>query len=112
VTTDEIAGLAAAIGLDAETFGRRFVRQVGDRLSLVEAPSHACVFWDPSAGCTVYEARPAQCRTWPFWPRHLVAPEAWRRAADSCPGIGSGSLHTIDQVEAQARRAAAALRDP
>lgn len=40
--------------------------------------SPACVFLDSETNfCKIYEARPTQCRTYPFWPSLLSSPEAW-----------------------------------
>mmetsp|Transcript_29994 Transcript_29994/g.62141 ORF Transcript_29994/g.62141 Transcript_29994/m.62141 type:complete len:308 (-) Transcript_29994:50-973(-) len=38
----------------------------------------ACVFLDPSSNkCGIYDVRPVQCRTYPFWPSLLESPEDW-----------------------------------
>lgn len=48
-----------------------------------------CRFLDGKR-CSVYEGRPTQCRTWPFWPE-LMRPRAWRREVVAfCPGVGKG----------------------
>lgn len=41
--------------------------------------------------CTVYEARPVQCRTFPYWPENVASPEKWYGLAAECPGIGKGT---------------------
>ncbi len=83
VNQAEIEMLAAAVGLDAEEFQRRFVRAVGVRKSLTELANGDCVFFDgESRRCRVYEARPRQCRTWPFWPSNLATPAAWQQIAE------------------------------
>lgn len=110
VDLDAMTQLADHLRLPLDEFTTRYVRRVGDRFSLIERPGGECVFWDASAGCTVYPARPTQCRTWPFWPIHLASPESWRRAQASCPGARRGPVVPLDQIEAQARRAAVALR--
>ncbi|MCB0392569.1 MAG: YkgJ family cysteine cluster protein [Bdellovibrionales bacterium] len=52
--------------------------------------------------CSVYEARPTQCRTWPFWPEVLTA-KAWKKeVADFCPGIGKGKLYSEKEIESLA----------
>jgi Fe-S-cluster containining protein len=104
VESDEIRRLAEHRGVDEATFARRFIRQVGDRLSLIERPNGDCVFWDRDEGCTVYEARPEQCRTWPFWPMNLVDRAAWRRVGRRCPGVDQGRLYTLDEIRDAAAR--------
>jgi Fe-S-cluster containining protein len=70
----------------------------GERLSLKEKSNYDCIFWKD--GCTVYRARPLQCRTFPFWRNVVSAPETWEIAASGCPGMGSGALHSLKQIEA------------
>ena len=42
----------------------------------------ACIFLDPTTmHCLIYEARPAQCRTYPFWSPILSSMETWN---DEC----------------------------
>ena len=37
--------------------------------------------------------------TFPFWGRHTESEETWEQAGIRCPGIGTGELHTADEVE-------------
>lgn len=37
----------------------------------------SCIFLDPSGKCSIYDVRPVQCYTYPFWPSLLVDPEGW-----------------------------------
>ncbi|CAN5714644.1 YkgJ family cysteine cluster protein [soil metagenome] len=104
VNPEEIAGLAEHQGLSIEEFSGRFVRQVGRRYSLIEKPNHDCVFWDAQVGCTVYEARPEQCRTWPFWSENIESPEDWDRVRSTCPGSGRGQWFSLEAIEAAAAR--------
>jgi len=49
--------------------------------------------------CVVYEARPTQCRTWPFWPEVMGA-KAWAKdVAAFCPGVGKGKLWSPKEIE-------------
>ena len=46
-----------------------------------------CIFLDPSTNlCEIYQARPLQCQTFPFWPE-LLSSRAWREEASVCEGI-------------------------
>jgi Fe-S-cluster containining protein len=102
VNKEEIEKLAGLLNLEVAEFERRYVRQVGIRKSLVEFPNGDCVFFhSESRTCQVYDARPRQCRTWPFWDSNLASPETWRETARHCPGCNRGKLVTLDKIEEQ-----------
>ena len=47
--------------------------------------SHDCIFFDRSAnGCGIYQARPQQCRTFPFWDYFKTHIEELQH---ECPGV-------------------------
>lgn len=102
VNRREIARLAGKLDLELDEFGSRYLRQVGRRLSLTEIPvpgsaeKKACVFWDGS--CTVYDARPSQCRTFPFWKENLRTPEDWDEVAKLSPGVNQGRLYQLGEI--------------
>lgn len=98
----EIAALAKRLNLDEETFEQAYVMQVGIRKSLKEFPNGDCVLFDNEKRCcTVYEDRPRQCKTWPFWESNLRTPETWAETCEACPGSGQGKLYQLDQIEEQ-----------
>ena len=74
---------------------------------------HDCVFWT-DGGCSVYSARPLQCRTYPFWSHIVDSEEQWAREAAECPGIDIGPTHSGDDISAalRARRAAPPVHRP
>lgn len=48
--------------------------------------------------CSVYEGRPMQCRTWPFWPEVMKA-KAWSKdVASFCPGVGKGRTWSAEEI--------------
>ena len=101
VERDEIESMADALSMDTETFERKFVRQVGPDKSLIEYANGDCILLDPETRrCTVYAARPIQCRTWPFWDSNLKSKKAWKETCKVCPGSGVGQLYTFEQIEA------------
>ena len=103
VNKQEITALAAALGFDdVEQFEDKYVRKIGVRKSLVEFPNGDCVFFDnDTRKCAVYQHRPRQCKTWPFWDSNLKNPQAWEETCESCPGSGQGKLYSLEQIEAQ-----------
>jgi Fe-S-cluster containining protein len=105
VDKEEIAALAQRLGLREAEFRRRYTFLVSGRgVSLTETNAHDCIFYDQKQGCTVYEDRPQQCRTWPFWDRVLASPRTWEIEADDCPGMNHGRLHDLVQIRSQAER--------
>lgn len=71
------------------------------QLSLKEKSNFDCVFWNPEEGgiCGVYDARPLQCRTFPFWPSVVDGKDSWEMTARDCPGMGEGILHSRGSIE-------------
>ncbi|MGA2614974.1 MAG: YkgJ family cysteine cluster protein [Spirochaetia bacterium] len=98
----DIAPLVAALGVERQAFFHRYCRRVRFgpvlRLSLREKPNVDCILWE-NGGCSVYEARPLQCRSFPFWSSCLSSPEEWQHHARQCPGIGTGPLHSRQEIE-------------
>jgi Fe-S-cluster containining protein len=104
VNAEEIATLAAEVGVDVAEFEKRYVRQIGVRKSLKELrKTYDCIFLDAQTRkCRVYAARPRQCRTWPFWESNIRTPDAWAQTCEVCPGSGTGKLYQLEAIEQQA----------
>ena len=72
-------------------------------LSLKEKSNGDCIFWASGlslgGGCSVYEARPLQCRAFPFWQSMLSSWKNWKAAAEGCPGIGRETLHSPGTIK-------------
>jgi hypothetical protein len=80
-----------------------YTRREGPRRSLKEKANGECIFYDQTAGCTIYPARPRQCRTWPFWECNTQSPEAWAATAAECPGCNQGELIPADEITRRVR---------
>ena len=106
VSDDERQALAARLGLSVDEFTERYTRPFRGGRSLIEKLTsfgHDCVFLDREkipgkAVCGVYEDRPAQCRTWPFWRTNLSSQAAWERAKRICPGMDKGTLVPVSEI--------------
>ena len=101
VNKEEIAAIAEQVGEeDIAQFEKMYVRSVGIRKSLKEFPNGDCVFFDSEKrNCQVYEARPRQCRTWPFWDSNLKSEATWKETCQECPGSGKGQLYSLGEIE-------------
>jgi hypothetical protein len=103
VTGAEVKAIAEYLGEPVAQVRAVHTRRVSGRVSLRERVNGDCVFWDKSAGCTVYSARPAQCRTWPYWESNTGSRKAWDRAAAGCPGMNQGELITAEEITRRVR---------
>jgi len=98
----DIEKLSNHLTMTIDAFKKAYCRVVDfgfvTRLSLTETAIFDCIFW--KNGCTVYEARPLQCRSYPFWSGNLHAQDRWQEEAQDCPGMNKGTVHTHAVIEA------------
>jgi Fe-S-cluster containining protein len=88
LTPAEITAIATYLDLSEEAFRGSHLRKVRYRYSLKErqvGESYECEFFDiHKRQCSIYDVRPSQCRTFPFWDyfkTHI------REVEEECPGI-------------------------
>lgn len=103
VTPAELSALADHLREPVEVVRAACTRSALGRRTLREKENGDCVFYEPGAGCTVYAARPTQCRTWPFWESTTETPEAWARTQSVCPGSRHGELISAEEITRRVR---------
>jgi len=93
--------MAAHLGLKLHEFTIKFCTKTDGYFHLTEDNKNPdCVFLREKR-CGVYEARPTQCRTWPFWPEVMKA-KAWKKdVVQFCPGIGKGPIISAEEIARQ-----------
>lgn len=88
VSKEEIENIANLLNLEIKDFVNDYLFKIGYRYSIKEIKfndSHECVFYDrESNGCQIYDARPTQCRTFPFWDYFKTRVDELKL---ECPGI-------------------------
>lgn len=110
LTDHDVERLEKHLGIPARDFViapefeyTRFSK-TGGRFKVLANNGQKCQFLKGHQ-CGVYEARPTQCRSWPFFPEHMD-PKKWDAVAEFCPGIGKGEelgiLEPLDIVATQA----------
>lgn len=63
------------------------------KLLLKEVPSknspkdYDCIFLSKEGMCSIYNFRPKQCRTYPYWPDIMRSKRAWANEKRYCEGI-------------------------
>jgi len=116
VTDEECDKIAKLKGLPVDEFRSRYTRRATEGTSLTEVETefgYDCVFLDREtipgkAVCGIYDARPLQCRTFPWWPGTIRTKKAWERLGRECEGVGRGNFVSIEEIrinrDAQAKR--------
>lgn len=99
----DLARLAEWAELTEGQFLQVYCRTVEDTdgstfLSLRDLSNNSCILWG-EGGCSAYEARPLQCRTYPFWKSVLQSGQSWNEESKTCPGINCGELHSMEEIE-------------
>ncbi len=89
--------LALHLGMSVPEFMKRYTA-ASDGMVHLKDPERDCPFFRDNR-CGVHEARPWQCRTWPFWPENMK-PAAWREVCATCRGIGRGRRYSPEEIRA------------
>ena len=72
ITVQEINFLAKHLKISQEELIEEYLNKIGYKYSIKEVKlaedNFACMFFNlEKRQCSIYEARPTQCRTFPFW---------------------------------------------
>lgn len=99
LTKEDRQRFADHLKISVSEFQKQYCGQTQGIWHLKEEKSRLDCMFLKDKRCSVYEARPNQCRTWPFWPEVMNA-KAWKTEVESyCPGVGKGRLWTQTEIE-------------
>ena len=89
VNYPEIESIANYLNLTIENFAKEYLIRAKNRYSLkefkVKELGYSCIFFDiEKRVCKIYEVRPKQCRTFPFW---SVFKDNIQELIKECPGV-------------------------
>jgi Fe-S-cluster containining protein len=98
---EDLERLAGFWNLTPRAFAQKYCVDEYGELALAMQDNGSCHFLEHGE-CTVYEARPLQCRTYPFLPLDgftpIASPYTWRYEKKFCPGIGKGRLYRKEEI--------------
>ena len=90
ITKAEIESISNLLNLDIREFVAKYLFKKGYKYSIKEIKyndSYECVFYDRElSGCKIYNFRPLQCKTFPFWDYYKTRVDELKV---ECPGIKS-----------------------
>jgi Fe-S-cluster containining protein len=89
ISDDEIEKLSDLLNISVAEVHQNYVTKIDHRQTLNEVEIgdslFACIFFDmDKRECSVYDARPEQCRTFPFWDEYLLFKD---NTFYECPGV-------------------------
>jgi len=99
LTKTDRQAMAQLLKISTSEFTRKYCDKYHGAFHLKEDPNNPdCMFLNKKR-CSVYEARPVQCRTWPFWPE-VMSPKAWKKEIVSfCPGVKKGKIVSAEKIQ-------------
>jgi len=99
LTKNDQKNLAKHLGISTSAFTKKYCTKLKGLFHLNEDPKDPNCLFLQNKKCSVYEARPTQCRTWPFWPE-VMNPKTWKNeVATFCPGVGKGPKVSAKIIE-------------
>lgn len=100
LTPEDRTRFAIYFNMRRSEFTKKYCDRTNGVWHLKENPKNPdCMFLDGKR-CSVYKARPSQCRTWPFWNEVMSAKKWAKDVASFCPGVGKGKLWSAEEIEA------------
>ena len=88
VSKSEVEKISELLGLEIRDFVGKYLFKKGYKYSIKETKyndSYECIFYDRDInGCKIYEARPSQCISFPFWDYYKTRVDELKQ---ECPGI-------------------------
>ena len=100
MTKEDRIRMAKVLGLSTREFTREYCMKEDGLFHLIDGTKGRCYFLEEKK-CGVYEGRPTQCRTWPFWPEVMNAKTWKKEVSDYCPGVGKGKTWSKEEIEEQ-----------
>ncbi len=98
VSEGEADAIARHLGVSRAKFLKQYCMHAGKRVTFREVGDYDCIMLE-DGGCRIYDLRPVQCRTFPFWNENLMTRTSWNAAARKCPGMSEGKLHASEEIE-------------
>lgn len=99
LSKEEVSAFAKGLKITEKEFLELYTRKLHGKVALKEEANFDCVFLKEGK-CTVYNLRPKQCRTYPFWPELLRSEKEWVSEKSRCEGLDhpDGEYYSFNQI--------------
>lgn len=107
-TAEDLKNIRAALKLSGAKWDRLQKRLIQKRKNglFLHHTARACALLGKDGKCTVYEVRPLQCRTFPFWTSSFESRESYEWLKDFCTGVkkGDGEEFSLRKIVVETNR--------
>ena len=101
LSSKDIKRIAKYFKLSINLFKKKYCIKTNGYIHLKEINQNGnCQFLE-NKKCSIYSARPTQCRTWPFWTENMNFKKWNKEIINFCPGIGKGSKINFSKIKNQ-----------
>ena len=101
LSNKDIKRIAKYFKLSINLFKKKYCIKTNGYIHLKEINQNGnCQFLE-NKKCSIYSARPTQCRTWPFWKENMNSKKWNKELKKFCPGIGKGSKINFSKIKNQ-----------
>ncbi|WP_186441113.1 YkgJ family cysteine cluster protein [Desulfamplus magnetovallimortis] len=93
INREEMINISSLLNLNPIDAMQNFFEKRDNRLLIREqfdGKEFRCLFLDNNQKCSIYKARPAQCRSFPFWAHYSIDNVTDNRISllvEECPGV-------------------------
>ena len=95
----DLIKIAKYLNVSINLFKKKYCEYSDGYLHLKEINVNGnCQFLE-NKKCSIYTARPMQCRTWPFWKENMNTKKWNKELINFCPGIGKGKLISSSMIQ-------------
>ena len=95
----DLIKIAKYLNVSINLFKKKYCEYSDGYLHLKEININGnCQFLE-NKKCSIYTARPMQCRTWPFWKENMNIKKWNEELINFCPGIGNGRLISSSMIK-------------
>ena len=97
----DLIKIAKFLNVSINLFKKKYCQYSDGYLHLKEININGnCQFLE-NKKCSIYTARPMQCRIWPFWKENMNVKKWNEEVINFCPGIGKGKLISASKIQKQ-----------
>ena len=104
LSINDLIRLSKYLNISVNNFKKNYCEYSNGCLHLKEIYSNGnCQFLN-NKKCSIYSARPTQCRTWPFWNENMNTKKWNKELINFCPGIGKGKIINFSIIQKRIKK--------